>query len=140
MYIYFFHYDLLQDIEYSSLCYTVILCLFIHILGSEQLHCDFSLSCIGEGNGNPLQCPCLENPIVRGAWWGAVHGVTKSWTWLKWLSTAHTFYILLRDSWFSWMKGGLGNSMLGFLFCICHFLAVWLWASSLTTLCVLPHF
>ena len=32
-----------------------------------------------EGNGNPLQCPCLENPMERGAWWAAVHGVTKSW-------------------------------------------------------------
>ena len=33
----------------------------------------------GEGNGNPLQYPCLENPMDRGAWWAAVHGVTKSW-------------------------------------------------------------
>ena len=35
---------------------------------------------IGEGNGNPLQHSCLENPMGRGAWWAAVHGVTKSWT------------------------------------------------------------
>ena len=34
----------------------------------------------GEGNGNPIQCPCLENRMDRGAWWAAVHGVTKSWT------------------------------------------------------------
>ena len=34
----------------------------------------------GEGNGNPLQCSCLENPMDRGAWWAAVHGVTKNWT------------------------------------------------------------
>ena len=39
------------------------------------------------GNGNPLLYPCLENPMVRGAWWATVHGVTKAWTWLKWLST-----------------------------------------------------
>ena len=37
----------------------------------------------GEGNGNPLQYSCLENPMDRGAWWAAVHGVTKSWTWLS---------------------------------------------------------
>ena len=37
----------------------------------------------GEGNGNPLQCSCLENPMDRGAWWAIVHGVAKSWTWLS---------------------------------------------------------
>ena len=40
----------------------------------------------GGGNGNPLQCSCLENPMDRGAWWATVHGVTKSWTRLKQLS------------------------------------------------------
>ena len=45
---------------------------------TEQLHFPFSLSCIGEGNGNPLQCSCLENPRDGGAWWAAVHGVAKS--------------------------------------------------------------
>ena len=34
----------------------------------------------GEGNGNPLQYSCLENPMDRGAWWATIHGVTKSWT------------------------------------------------------------
>ena len=43
----------------------------------------------GGVNGNPLQYPCLENPIDRGAWWGIVHGVTKSRTQLKRLSTQH---------------------------------------------------
>ena len=47
---------------------------------TERLHFHFSLSCIGEGNGNPLQCPCLENPRDKGAWWAAVYGVTRSWT------------------------------------------------------------
>ena len=42
---------------------------------TERLHCQFSLSCIGEGNGNPLQCSCLENPRDGGAWWAAVYGV-----------------------------------------------------------------
>ena len=50
---------------------------------TEQLHSHFSLSCTGEGNGNPLQCSCLENPRDRGAWWAAVYGVAQSQTQLK---------------------------------------------------------
>ena len=50
---------------------------------TEQLHFPFSLSCIGEGNGNPLQCSCLENPMDGGAWWTAVSGVAQSRTRLK---------------------------------------------------------
>ena len=46
----------------------------------------FSLSCIGEGNGNPLQCSCLENPRDGGAWWAAIYGVVQSRTRLKRLS------------------------------------------------------
>ena len=53
----------------------------------ERLHFHFSFSCIGEGNGNPLQCSCLENPRDGGAW-GAVYGVTQSWTRLKRLSSS----------------------------------------------------
>ena len=45
---------------------------------TERLHFHFSLSCIGEGNGNPLQCSCLENPRDGGAWWAAVYGVAES--------------------------------------------------------------
>ena len=47
------------------------------------VHFHFSLSCIGEGNGNPLQCACLENPRDGEAWWAAVYGVTQSQTRLK---------------------------------------------------------
>ena len=47
---------------------------------TERLHFRFSLSCIGEGNSNPLQCSCLENPRDGGAWWAAVYGVAQSWT------------------------------------------------------------
>ena len=54
---------------------------------TEWLHFHFSLSCIGEGNGNPLQCSCLENPGDGGAWWVAVYRVAQSWVWLKWLSS-----------------------------------------------------
>ena len=50
---------------------------------TERLHFHFSLSCIGEGNGNPLQCSCLENPMDSGAWWAAVYGVSQSRTRLK---------------------------------------------------------
>ena len=54
---------------------------------TEQLHFHFSLSRIGEGNGNPLQCSCLENPRDRGAWWAAVYGVAQNQTRLKQLSS-----------------------------------------------------
>ena len=66
---------------------------------TERLHFHFSLSCIGEGNGNPLQCSCLENPRDEGAWWVAVSGVAQSRTQLKWLSssssisTPYMFYL-----------------------------------------------
>ena len=53
---------------------------------TERLHFHFSLSCIGEGTGNPLQCSCLENPRDGGAWLAAVHGVTQSRTQLKHLN------------------------------------------------------
>ena len=55
---------------------------------TERLHFHFSLSCIGEGNGNPLQCSCLENPRDGGAWWAAVYGVAQSRTQLKQLSSS----------------------------------------------------
>ena len=55
---------------------------------TEQLHFHFSLSCIGEGNGNPLQCSWLENPRDGGAWWAAVYGVAQSRTRLKRLSSS----------------------------------------------------
>ena len=57
-----------------------------------NLHFHFSLSCIGEGNGNPLQCSCLENPRDGGAWW-AVYRVAQSWTRLKRLSSSSVLNI-----------------------------------------------
>ena len=45
---------------------------------TERLHFHFSLSCVGEGTGHPLQCSCLDNPLDRGAWWATVHGVAES--------------------------------------------------------------
>ena len=55
---------------------------------TERLHFHFSLSRIEEGNGNLLQCSCLENPRDGRAWWAAVYGVAQSWTWLKRLSSS----------------------------------------------------
>ena len=64
---------------------------------AEQPHFHFSLSCIGEGNGNPLQCSCLENPRDRGAWKAAVHGVAKSRTWLSDFTFTFHFHALEKE-------------------------------------------
>ena len=58
---------------------------------SERLHFHFSLSCTGEGNGNPLQCSCLENPRDGGAWWAAIYWVAQSRTQLKRLSSSSRY-------------------------------------------------
>ena len=55
---------------------------------TERIHFHFSLSCIGEGNGNPLQCSCLENLRDGGTWWAAIYGVAQSRTQLKQLSSS----------------------------------------------------
>ena len=61
---------------------------------TERLHFLFSLSGTGEGNGNPLQCSCLENPRDEGAWWAAVYGVAQSRTRLKRLSSSsYSYYV-----------------------------------------------
>ena len=62
---------------------------------TERFHFHFSLSCIREGNGNPLQCSCLENPRDGGAWWAAVYGVAQSWTRLKRLSSRKFYKVFL---------------------------------------------
>ena len=59
---------------------------------TERLHFHFSLSCIGEGNSNPLQCSCLENPRDGEAWWAAIYGVAQSWTRLKRLSSSSSSF------------------------------------------------
>ena len=73
---------------------------------TEQLHFQFSLSFIGKGNGNPLQCSCLENPRDWGAWWAAVYGVAQSQTRLKQLSSSSSSSsVSWSDSWcFSLMQ------------------------------------
>ena len=62
---------------------------------TERLHFHFSLSCIGEGNGNPLRCSCLENPRDGGAWWAAVSGVAQSQTRLKRLSSSSSGKVVM---------------------------------------------
>ena len=77
---------------------------------TERLHFHFSLWCIGEGNGNPLQCSCLENPRDGGAWWAAIYGVAQSWTRLKRLSSSQYSCLgnpMGRGSWRATVHGGL---------------------------------
>ena len=65
---------------------------------TERLHFQFALSCIGEGNGNPLQCSCLENPRDGGALWAAIYGVAQSRTRLKRLSSSSSSRVSYLDS------------------------------------------
>ena len=83
---------------------------------TERLHFHFSLLCIGEGNGNPLQCSCLENPR---------DGVAQSWTWLKWLSSSRLTCRLLQSK----------NSTAG------HKASVWKlsWKKKCAVLCISFH-
>ena len=69
-------------------------------------------SCIGEGNGNPLQCSCLENPRGGGAWWAAVCGVAQSQTRLKWFSSSSRQHIKKQRYYFT--NKGLSSQSCGF--------------------------
>ena len=71
---------------------------------TERLHFHFSLSCIGEGNGNPLQCSCLENPRDGGAWWASVYGVPQSRTRLNRLSSSSRVSLDLHNGHFKSLK------------------------------------
>ena len=82
---------------------------------TERLHFHFSLSCIGEGNGSPHQCSCLENPRDGGAWWAAVYGVAQSWTRLKRISSSSSSSNIIKTDWF-----------LCFLFSFFPFLSIYL--------------
>ena len=66
---------------------------------TERFHFHFSISCVGEGNGNPLQCSCLENPRHGGDWWAAIYGVTQSRTWLKRLSNSSSKLLMWEFNW-----------------------------------------
>ena len=72
---------------------------------TERLHFHFSLSRIGEGNGIPLQCSCLENPRDGGAWWAAVYRIAQSQTRLKWLSSSSSPKLVINEIFTKgWMK------------------------------------
>ena len=79
---------------------------------TERLHFHFSFSCIGEGNGNPLQCSCLENPRDGGAWWAAISGVTQSRRRLKRLSSSIMPVMMISS--FLTKSPGVGLRMLPF--------------------------
>ena len=89
--------------------------------GSQRVGHDWatSLSCIGKGNGNLLQCSCLENPRDSGAWWAAVYGVTQSWTRLKWLSSSG-LQSMAMQSW-TWLTTVYTHNVLSTLKYICYF-------------------
>ena len=71
----------------------------------------------GEGNGTPLQYSCLENPMDGGAWWAAVHGVAKSPTWLKWLSSSILYLIKVLVFFFlNWSVDLLGDRIIDYSF------------------------
>ena len=69
----------------------------VHGITTDWLHFHFSLSCFGEGNGNPLQCSCLENPMDGGAWWATLNGVAKSRTRLSDFTFTFHFHALEKE-------------------------------------------
>ena len=89
-------------------------------MGSQRVRQDFhfSLSCIGEGNGNPLRCSCLENPRDGGVWWAAVYGVAQGWTRLKRLSSSSrsskVVLKILQARFQEYVNSGLPNVQAGF--------------------------
>ena len=100
---------------------------------TEWLHFHFSLSRIGERNGNPLQCSCLENPRDGGAWWAAVYGVAHSRTRLKRLSSSSSsimsyIYVYIFISVWKWSQAFLQSDFVSWDFilsfhCCCQFCA-----------------
>ena len=98
-------------------------------MGSLRVGHDWatSLSRIEEGNGNPLQCSCLENPRDGGAWWAAVYEVAQNWTWLKWLSSSSSSSIHRRGKsewkqwWFCYTHGKTGKKWTWMEYCVLAF-------------------
>ena len=94
---------------------------------TERLHFHFSPSCTGEGNGNPLQGSCLENPRDGGAWWAAISGVAQSQTRLKQLSSSSCSMTISRST------QAASNDLISFFFMTesyslesySHYVTVW---------------
>ena len=91
---------------------------------TERLHIHFSLSCIGGGNGNPLQCSCLENPRDGGAWWAAIYGVAQNRTRLKRLSSSSSMLFCLSSDILIFQVGFL-NSFFIYLYGLFDVLLSW---------------
>ena len=89
---------------------------------TERLHFHFSLSCIGEGNGNPLQCSCLENPRDGGAWWAAIYGVSQNQTRPKWLNSSSSSRQHIKKQRHYFVNKGPSSQ--GYSFSSSH---VWIW-------------
>ena len=109
---------------------------------TERLHFHFLLSCIREGNGNLLQCSCLENSRDGGAWWAAVCGVTQSLTWLKRLSSSSSSTVYL-SIWELWRKVTITlvlpiSSLISFgisdKYCVSHGSLICIWDDTITYL------
>ena len=97
---------------------------------TELLHFQFSLSCIEEGNGNLLQCSCLESPRDGGAWWAAVYGIAQSRTQLKRLSSSSSSI---------WLKYWGPPMLSAYIFIIVYFLlGLILWSLYSVLLCLFP--
>ena len=90
---------------------------------TEWLRFHFSFSCTGEGDGNPLQCSCLENLRDGGAWWAAVYGVTQSRTWLKWLGSSSSKELLINSVCHLWRSVYLDMPFFDWVACV--FVVVW---------------
>ena len=98
---------------------------------TKWLHFRFSLSCIGEGNDNPLQCSCLENPRDRGAWWAAVYGVAQSRSRLNRLSSSSSSNLLrksvLNIHWKDWCWSWNSNTLAIWWEELTHWKTPWCW-------------
>ena len=97
---------------------------------TEQLHFHFSLSCIEEGNGNPLQCSYLENPRDREAWWAAVCGVAQSQTRLRRLSSSSSSLLSI------WLYF-IPLNFTALFYCSEHGLSWWMFHLQLKRICFL---
>ena len=98
-------------------------------MGSWRVRHDWatSLSRIGDGNGNPLQCFCLENPRDGGAWWAAVSGVAQSQTRLKWLSSSSSSFYMYWET----------RKLVWSLYCDIRLIAVvWNWTCDIFMVCL----
>ena len=109
---------------------------------TERLHFDFSLSCTGEGNGNPLQCSYLENPRDGGAWWAAIYGVTQSQILLKWPSRSIYNLTIDPENFHNhlWISRHLWPSLLQALSEVHQESQSGSWYSSISINCPIPPF